>query len=151
MFIAVLAFIAPCEIDLCASPVEGIEARLPFLPHFKKRRFRHYEGSLLNSCFFRSLVSHRDADLAVALWGKDFSFQAHEEVVRMSRKLQFEPTVDVFLPVCREPAYLLANTWKHVWAMEYPNFTVHVLDDGAQDEVKALAEAFGFNCELGGA
>ncbi|CAN0411851.1 unnamed protein product, partial [Ascophyllum nodosum] len=83
--------------------------------------------------------------LAVALWGKDFSFQAHEEVVRMSKKLQFEPTVDVFLPVCREPAYLLANTWKHVWAMEYPNFTVHVLDDGAQDEVKALAEAFGFN------
>ncbi|CAM9474999.1 unnamed protein product, partial [Hapterophycus canaliculatus] len=54
------------------------------------------------------------------------------------------PTVDVFLPVCNEPLVLLANTWNHVLDLDYPRFVVHVLDDGAKDEVKALAAEYGF-------
>ncbi|CAM9907274.1 unnamed protein product, partial [Ascophyllum nodosum] len=81
----------------------------------------------------------------VAVWGKDFSPDAHAEVLRESEQRGYEPTVDVFLPVCGEPAYLLANTWRHVTALDYPSFRVYVLDDGNKAEVKTLAEAFGFN------
>ena len=89
------------------------------------------------------------ADLGVAIWGKDFSPEAHAEIVRASEQRGSQPIVDVFLPVCKEPVYLLANTWKHVSALDYTNIRVHVLDDGNEEKVKALAEAFGFNCELG--
>ena len=82
------------------------------------------------------------------MWGKDFSPDAHAEVLRESEQRGYEPTVDVFLPVCGEPAYLLANTWRHVTALDYPSFRVYVLDDGNKAEVKTLAEAFGFNCKF---
>eukprot|EP00903_Cladosiphon_okamuranus_P008151 g7850.t1 len=82
----------------------------------------------------------------VAVWGKDFSPDAHAEVVAAAAEAQFFPTVDVFLPVCREDIALLRNTWKNVRAMEYPRgFEVYVLDDGAQDDVRDLAESFGFH------
>ncbi|CAM9907342.1 unnamed protein product [Ascophyllum nodosum] len=83
--------------------------------------------------------------LGVAIWGKDFSPEAHAEIVRASEQRGSQPIVDVFLPVCKEPVYLLANTWKHVSALDYTNIRVHVLDDGNEEKVKALAEAFGFN------
>lgn len=85
----------------------------------------------------------------VAVWGKDFSPEVHAEVVAAAAEAGFAPTVDVFLPVCREDIALLRNTWKNVKAMDYSRgFEVYVLDDGAQDDVRDLAEAFGFHCEL---
>lgn len=81
------------------------------------------------------------------MWGKDFSPETHADIVRKSEEAGYKPTVDVFLPVCREPAYLLANTWKYVSALDYPDVNVYVLDDGASEEVGALAAKFGFNCE----
>ncbi|CAM9620212.1 unnamed protein product [Ectocarpus sp. 6 AP-2014] len=80
----------------------------------------------------------------VSIWGRDFDPEIHACVVRHGLDVAFSPTVDVFLPVCNEPAVLLANTWNHVRAMDYPHVTVHVLDDGAKDEVKALAGEYGF-------
>lgn len=58
--------------------------------------------------------------------------------------------MDIFLPVCNEPLVLLANTWNHILDLDYQRFAVHVLDDGAKDEVKALAAEYGFRCEFGG-
>lgn len=87
------------------------------------------------------------ADLLVALWGIDFNPEEHAEIVRRAREGSYWPTVDVFLPVCKEPLVLLSNTWKHVAELDYPSFTVHVLDDGAQDGVRDLAAEFGFQCE----
>lgn len=81
------------------------------------------------------------------MWGKDFNADDHAEVVRHSEEKRFRPTVDVFLPVCKEPLHLLANTWRHVEALDYPDVKVFVLDDGKSDEVKALAATFGFECE----
>lgn len=42
---------------------------------------------------------------------------------------------------------MLSSSWSFVAALDYPRFIVHVLDDGAQDAVKTLAAAYGFNCE----
>lgn len=99
------------------------------------------------------------ADFGVSVWGKDFDPEEHREVLRRaglpadgngsSADTTRAPTVDVFLPVCNEPLLLLANTWNHVQALDYPRVTVHVLDDGAKDEVRALAAEYGFECEWG--
>lgn len=40
---------------------------------------------------------------------------------------------------------ILENTYKYVAQLEYTNHKVWVLDDGALDAVKALAERYGFN------
>lgn len=84
------------------------------------------------------------------MWGRDFQPKTHEEVRKKAEEDGYQPPVDVFLPVCKEPTYLLANTWTYVRELNYPNYTVHVLDDGACDDVKELAEEFGFNCEFFG-
>ncbi|CAM9227257.1 unnamed protein product, partial [Ectocarpus sp. 6 AP-2014] len=84
----------------------------------------------------------------IAMWGRDFKLDEHAEVLKASEEKGYMPSVDVFLPVCKEPLYLLANTWKYVAALDYPDFKVFVLDDGASDEVKALASVFGFEYVL---
>lgn len=83
----------------------------------------------------------------VASRGKDFSRDEHAEVVRHGVAENYLPTVDVFLPVCNEPIGIIANTWKYVSALDYPHVTVYVLDDGAKDSVRDLAQVFGFRCE----
>eukprot|EP00904_Undaria_pinnatifida_P002026 jgi/Undpi1/11824/HiC_scaffold_4.g01523.m1 len=82
--------------------------------------------------------------LAIATKGRDFVPEKHAEVLQNGAEQEFLPTVDVFLPVCNEPIELIANTWKYVSELDYPYATVHVLDDGAKDDVRDLAEAFGF-------
>lgn len=89
------------------------------------------------------------ADLGLSFWGRDFKPEAHAEIVRKGEEEGYNPTVDVFLPVCNEPLALLANTWNYVRALDYPLVTVHVLDDGAQDEVRNLAAEYGFKCKRG--
>ena len=55
------------------------------------------------------------------------------------------PTVDVFLPTAGEPLSVLANTYRHVSALEWPAaITVWVLDDSARETVRRLAEEYGF-------
>ena len=88
-----------------------------------------------------------DADFGVAIWGKDFDQEDHAEKIKEANEQAYRPTVDVFLPVCNEHIALLRNTWNHIRALDYPNFAVHVLDDGAKDDVRDLAAVFGFNCE----
>ncbi|CAM9202326.1 unnamed protein product [Ectocarpus fasciculatus] len=80
----------------------------------------------------------------VAVWGKNFDPEDHASRIRKAQHEHYYPSVDVFLPVCREPTHLLDNTWKYVRALDYPNVTVHVLDDGAKEEVRQLAEMHGF-------
>lgn len=80
----------------------------------------------------------------VAVWGKDFDPATHSAVVQKAVQDGYYPTVDVYLPVCNEPTHVLDNTWKYVGAMDYPRMTVHVLDDGAKEEVRQLARVHGF-------
>jgi cellulose synthase (UDP-forming) len=80
------------------------------------------------------------------MFTKNFDVKAHKELVQSWRPQSY-PTVDVFLPVCGEPIEVLFNTWTYVrQLMEvYPGKVVsYVLDDGANDELKAMAIDFGF-------
>jgi cellulose synthase/poly-beta-1,6-N-acetylglucosamine synthase-like glycosyltransferase len=83
----------------------------------------------------------------ITIFGKRFDLPAHKQLL-LDTPLNPEtaPTVDIYLPVCKEPLEILENTWNHVSRMRYPEgkMLVFVLDDGAQEEVKALAERFGF-------
>jgi peptidoglycan/LPS O-acetylase OafA/YrhL/cellulose synthase/poly-beta-1,6-N-acetylglucosamine synthase-like glycosyltransferase len=55
------------------------------------------------------------------------------------------PSVDVFLPTAGEPLDVLANTYQYVAQLRWAGgLTVWVLDDGAREEVRQLAEAHGF-------
>ncbi|PWN18842.1 nucleotide-diphospho-sugar transferase [Microstroma glucosiphilum] len=78
---------------------------------------------------------------------KDFDLKKHNELLQQYPVTGNHTSVDIYLPVCKEPLIVLRNTWKHVRKVQWAHgtLTVHVLDDGAMDEVKAMAEEFGFN------
>ncbi|MEZ4333774.1 MAG: glycosyl hydrolase family 8 [Myxococcota bacterium] len=63
--------------------------------------------------------------------------------VRRPEAPGFAPSVDVFIPIFREPLEILDRTLVAARAMDYPNARVHVLDDGHRPEVRALAERHG--------
>lgn len=54
-------------------------------------------------------------------------------------------SVDVFIPTCGEPLKLIKRTVTAALALDYPRKTVHVLDDGDDDRLRALADEFGAN------
>ncbi|KAJ7634331.1 nucleotide-diphospho-sugar transferase [Roridomyces roridus] len=83
---------------------------------------------------------------AVGYMGKDYDLEKHKEIVeKYATTPGDDPSVDILLPCCGEPLELLENTYKYVSQLTYTNYTVHVLDDGGLDSVKALASAYGFN------
>ena len=87
------------------------------------------------------------ASLGVTVFGKSFDLGAHHQKIQdFPITAETAPTVDIFLPVCKEPIEVLANTWRHVAEMRYPEGKMKpvVLDDGAQDELRLLAESMGF-------
>jgi len=82
----------------------------------------------------------------VGYCGKDFNVEEHQKLIEECYSLSDkEPSVDIYLPCCHEPLDILENTYKYVSKIQYPNFKVHVLDDGGVETVKNLAERFGFN------
>ena len=77
---------------------------------------------------------------------RGFDFKEHRRLVDEWRPKTY-PSVDVFLPVCGEPADVVRNTWKYVAEMsDYYQGTVtaYVLDDSASPELKAMAREYGF-------
>lgn len=71
------------------------------------------------------------------IWRRRFT-RAHCEM-----RFQTPPSVDIFITVCGEPADIVHATVKAAAHIDYPNKTVHVLDDGASPEVRAVARALG--------
>ncbi len=55
----------------------------------------------------------------------------------------FVPTVDVMIPIFKEPLEILERTLVAARAMSYPNARLHVCDDGHRDSVGELARRFG--------
>ncbi|UQX90266.1 cellulose synthase catalytic subunit [Jatrophihabitans telluris] len=56
------------------------------------------------------------------------------------------PTVDVFLPTAGEPLEVLDNTYRYVADLDwYTTVRVIVHDDAAREEVRELAQAYGFD------
>lgn len=83
----------------------------------------------------------------VSLVGKDFDYENHLKILQEHPINEVTaPTVDIYLPCCKEPIEVLANTYKYVKALKYPagKMKVFVLDDGASAEVEALAAEYGY-------
>jgi len=75
-----------------------------------------------------------------------FDMQHHEHALDRLRRAGAWPTIDVFLPICGEPAEVLLNTWRHVARLDYPGqLQVYVLDDSKTEAMKAHALRHGFN------
>lgn len=85
---------------------------------------------------------------AITIVGKDYDYEAHKKVITDHPiSPDTAPTVDIYLPCCKEPLEILENTYNYVTALQWPEgkLKVHVMDDGAMDSVKALAERYGFS------
>ncbi len=74
---------------------------------------------------------------ANVLWNKRF----HRPEGPPLEKIDF--SVDVFIPVCREPMDIVEATVKAAMAIRYTNKTVYVLDDGEDPEVKKHCDRLG--------
>jgi cellulose synthase (UDP-forming) len=87
--------------------------------------------------------------LPVNFSGRGFDLAAHQDRIRAWRPLSY-PSVDIYLPVCGEPAEVLRNTWTAVAGLTAAYggpVQAYVLDDGPADAARATAaaaEAFGF-------
>ena len=82
----------------------------------------------------------------ISCFGKSFQLDKHAEILRNHPVDDNAPTIDVYLPVCREPADILENTWNYILKLQYPRgkLKVYVLDDGATAAVQRLAQSYGF-------
>lgn len=58
---------------------------------------------------------------------------------------KYLPSVDVFIPTYNEPEQIVCRTVIGCQAMDYPNKTVYILDDGRRPHIRALADKLG--CE----
>jgi cellulose synthase (UDP-forming) len=61
----------------------------------------------------------------------------------------YSPSVDVMIPIYREPLEILEQTLSAAKAMRHPRFEIYVLDDGHRDEVRELALSHGAHYLLG--
>lgn len=102
--------------------------------------------------WYGAFVGFVNIYLLISYWvgivGKDWNFEAHKQrVERYPITEETAPTVDIYLPVCAEELEILDNTWRHVTRLDWPASKIkfHVLDDGAKDTVRRLAEHYGFN------
>ena len=58
-------------------------------------------------------------------------------------QLSAAPAVDVLLPSCGEPLAVVERSLRSCLALDYPRFTVWLLDDAARSELQQLAERLG--------
>ena len=96
--------------------------------------------------FTATYVIYQVISLPVNFAGRGFDLAGHRARVSRWRPAGY-PSVDIYLPICGEPAALLANTWAAVSALmaAYPGAArAYVLDDGPSGEARAAAAASGF-------
>jgi cellulose synthase/poly-beta-1,6-N-acetylglucosamine synthase-like glycosyltransferase len=75
---------------------------------------------------------------------KDFDVDGHDAFVR-SWHFNSYPSIDVWLPNCGESIDVLRNTWTRARNIEWPGVVNYFcLDDRGLEEVRTLADQFGF-------
>ena len=87
------------------------------------------------------------ASLWIAVFGGKFDVPAHNKLVQdFPLTEKGAPTVDIYLPICKEALQVIENAWNHVAALKYPDsrLAVFALDDGGEKAVQSLAERFHF-------
>lgn len=84
----------------------------------------------------------------VSMLGKDYDFEGHKRMLQDNPISPVAaPTVDIYLPCCKEPIEVLENTYNHIQQLQWPEgkLKVYVLDDGASDAVRSMASLYKFN------
>jgi cellulose synthase (UDP-forming) len=96
--------------------------------------------------FTGTYAIYQAISLPVNFTGRGFDLAAHQVLVGSWHPPEY-PTVDIYLPICGEPAAVLENTWTAVSALitSYPGAAqAHVLDDGPSDAAREMSELLGF-------
>ena len=99
--------------------------------------------------FTASYALYQLISLPVNFTGRGFDLAEHQARIRAWRPVSY-PSVDIYLPICGEPADVLRNTWTAVAGLTAAyggTARVYVLDDGPAsqaDATAAAAESFGF-------
>ncbi len=81
-----------------------------------------------------------------------FLYTVWETETEFVKDFTFTPHVDVLITVAGEPVELVERTIKSAKVMRYPNFSIHILNDGFVAgkpnwrEIEALASRLGVNC-----
>jgi cellulose synthase/poly-beta-1,6-N-acetylglucosamine synthase-like glycosyltransferase len=102
---------------------------------------------LLFAPFFVFTLVYYGISFVVNLGSRDFDHDGHSRLVDAWRPDR-HPSLDVWLPICREDIAVLRNTWTHVARLRaaYPGaVTVYVLDDGDDPDCARMAREFGFD------
>ena len=112
----------------------------------------HFATSSPIYCWFAISVTVIELFLGtvvlITIMGRELNPEAHQRIVDAHPLTGDDlPTLDIFLPICKEPLELIENTWRWISALQYPadKKSIFVLDDGADEAVKSLASRFGFN------
>lgn len=108
---------------------------------------QHIRAALVLLPFTALNAIYQLISIPINFTGRKFDVVAHRARIKSWRPRAY-PTVDIFLPICGEPAEVLHNTWTAVAAViaRYPGTCyAHVLDDGDDQVAAVLADSFGFN------
>jgi cellulose synthase (UDP-forming) len=104
------------------------------------------QGIYILACFAFELVVSADRILGLIVLSRtsDRRREADEgEAWARARPVDLLPSVDVFIPTYNEEPDVLERTIVGAISLDYPNFTVWVLDDGRRSWVANLAAAKG--------
>lgn len=98
-------------------------------------------------CFPLVLLGYLSISYIVGLFGKNFDYEEHWDVIQRHPGVNHAKTVDVFLPCCGEDIEILKNTYEHVSKLDWDPalLNVYVLDDKGSPEVEAAAKEHAFH------
>lgn len=80
--------------------------------------------------------------ISQTIWQTNHSPTA-DRLAPVIRSGHYQPSVDIFIPTYDEPASVLQRTMVGAMALNYPNKTVWLLDDGERPEIEQLASELG--------
>ena len=113
-----------------------------------------YSGAIAFDPFYRWIAApmlavftlYYGLGFGLNLFYRQFDVSKHAHLREGYWRMHFEPTVNIFLPICGEKMDLLRRTWEHVSRIKYRNKRVYVLDDSREDcvEHRKVAEQYGF-------
>ena len=118
----------------------------PLLLYSQTRMMIQYHWFLLYSPFLFLSAIFLMLPLVTDALSRGFDFDEHRQLVANWHPARY-PSVDIFLPVCGEPAEVLRNTWNYVTLMSnhyQGTVTAYVLDDSHSPALKEMAREFGF-------
>ena len=98
--------------------------------------------TIINSDSLGLSLTFLIADCIGFILGIAVILSSHKHSYALAESPKKNYSLDVLIPVYKEPIHIIRHTLKAAAALNYPHNT-YVLDDGKRDEVKILAESFG--------